>query len=54
MTDSLDKEAIPSLLAAAQDETTRRVLILRQEMGKTSVKKYEAMARGLCRDGPCA
>ena len=47
VTDSLDKEAIPSLLAAAQDETTRRVLMLRQEMGKTSVKKYEAMARGL-------
>lgn len=51
VTDSLDKEAIPALLAAAQDDTTQRVLMLRQEMGKTSVKKYEAMARGLCRDG---
>lgn len=51
VTDSLDKEAIPALLTAAQDDTTRRVLMLRQEMGKTSVKKYEAMARGLCRDG---
>lgn len=45
VTDSLDKEAIPSLLAAAQDETTRRVLMLRQEMGKTSVKKYEATTK---------
>lgn len=51
VTDSLDKEAIPALLTAAQDDTTRRVLMLRQEMGKTSVKKYEAMARELCRDG---
>ena len=51
VTDSLDKEAIPALLTAAQDDTTRRVLMLRQEMGKTSVKKYKAMARGLCRDG---
>lgn len=51
VTDSLDKEAIPALLTAAQDDTTRRVLMLRQEMGKTSVKKYEAMARALCRDG---
>lgn len=51
VTDSLDKEAIPALLTAAQDDTTRRVLMLRQEMGKTSVKKYAAMARGLCRDG---
>lgn len=51
VTDSLDKEAIPALLTAAQDDTTRRVLMLRQEMGKTSVKKYGAMARGLCRDG---
>lgn len=51
VTDSLDKEAIPALLTAAQDDTTRRVLMLRQEMGKTSVKKYEAMARGLCRGG---
>lgn len=51
VSDSLDKEAIPALLTAAQDDTTRRVLMLRQEMGKTSVKKYEAMARVLCRDG---
>ena len=50
-TDSLDKNAIPPLLEAAPDDTTRRVLRLRQEMGKTSVKKYEAMKRGLCQDG---
>lgn len=47
----LDKDAIPDLLAAAPDETTRRVLQLRQELAKTSVKKYEAMARSRCKDG---
>lgn len=51
VTDSLDKNAIPSLLEAAPDDTTRRVLQLRQELGKTSVKKYEAMQRGRCQDG---
>lgn len=51
VTDSLDKNAIPSLLEAAPDDTTRRVLQLRQELGKTSVKKYEAMERGRCQDG---
>ncbi|MGM9594155.1 MAG: DNA polymerase [Candidatus Onthomonas sp.] len=49
--DSLDKEALPDLLAAAPDETTRRVLRLRQALSKTSVKKYEAMERGLGADG---
>lgn len=51
VTGSLDKDSIPLLLAAAPDDDTRRVLRLRQELGKTSVKKYEAMKRGLCEDG---
>lgn len=51
VTDSLNKNAIPPLLEAAPDDTTRRVLQLRQELGKTSVKKYEAMERGRCQDG---
>lgn len=51
VTDSLDKNAIPSLLEAATDDDTRRALQLRQELGKTSVKKYEAMKRGMCQDG---
>ncbi len=48
---SLDKNALPELLAAAPDGVTHRALELRQELSKTSVKKYEAMRRGLCRDG---
>ena len=51
VTDSLDKKSIPPLLKAAPDDTTRRVLRLRQELGKTSVSKYAAMRRGLCEDG---
>lgn len=41
--DSLDKEAVAGLLAEAKDPTTIRVLQLRQLLGKTSTKKYEAM-----------
>ena len=51
VTDSLDKKSIPPLLEIAPDDTTRRVLQLRQEFGKTSVSKYGAMKRGLCEDG---
>ena len=41
--DSLDKESVAGLLAEAKDPTTIRVLQLRQLLGKTSTKKYEAM-----------
>ena len=44
--DSLDKEAISELKTRAIDPTTRRVLELRQLLGKTSTKKYEAMVTG--------
>ena len=49
--DKLDKDAVKELL---QDETlsseTRRLLHLRQEAGKTSVKKYDAIVRAICKD----
>ena len=50
--DSLDKKAIAELrktgdLSAAAD----RMLAIRQELGKSSVSKYEAMQRGMCADG---
>ncbi|WP_019636147.1 DNA polymerase [Paenibacillus fonticola] len=48
--DGLSKEHMPTLLDAAPDEETRRVLELRQEMGKTSVDKYNAMDRSVCED----
>lgn len=48
---SLNKEAMPALMEAAKKPGTRRMLTIRSEMAKTSVSKYEAMERGLCKDG---
>ncbi len=48
--ESLNKETVPALLAQVEDETTKRVLELRQAMAKTSVKKYQAMDRARCKD----
>ena len=47
---SLNKEAMPALMEAAKKPGTRRMLTIRSEMAKTSVSKYEAMERGLCKD----
>ena len=41
--ESLNKATVSDLRKAATDPTTRRVLELRQLLGKTSTKKYEAM-----------
>ncbi|MDF2651739.1 MAG: polL [Paenibacillus sp.] len=49
-TESLTKDTIPILISQAQTETVKRVLRIRQELGKTSVSKYQAMKRGLCKD----
>ena len=49
-TESLDKEAVTDLLSRAVDPTTKRVLQLRQLLGKTSTKKYSAMIAAACSD----
>ena len=49
-TESLDKEAVVELLDRAVDPTTKRVLELRQLLGKTSTKKYSAMLSAACSD----
>lgn len=49
--ESLSKDKVEELLAEVNDPTVKRVLELRQEMSKTSVKKYEAMDRAVCSDG---
>ena len=41
--DSLNKATVSDLRKSVPDPTTRRVLELRQLLGKTSTKKYEAM-----------
>lgn len=49
--ESLNKDFMPSLLAEAPNQETRQMLELRQEMGKTSVSKYNAMQLSTCDDG---
>lgn len=49
-TDSLDKKAVNKLLKSV-DETTARVLKLRQKASKSSVSKYQAMMNCICKDG---
>ncbi|MFS1514583.1 DNA polymerase [Chengkuizengella sp. SCS-71B] len=48
---SLNKETVPVLLKEVESEEVRRVLELRKEMAKTSVKKYITMKKALCSDG---
>ena len=48
---SLNKEAVKELLNSDITPQTRRVLEIRQELGKTSVKKYDAFKRSTCKDG---
>lgn len=48
--DSLDKKAVQKLLSETNDEILKTVLRLRSEMAKTSVKKYEAVQRSICKD----
>lgn len=49
--DSLDKAAVAELLSRDIPEPVRRVLEIRQDLGKTSIKKYEAMRDSMCADG---
>lgn len=48
--EKLTKEAVPELLKTTDDDKVKRVLNIRQEMAKTSVKKYESMAKVICSD----
>ncbi|HWQ74497.1 MAG TPA: DNA polymerase [Syntrophomonas sp.] len=48
--DGLGKEFMPGLLEEAPSEEVKQMLELRQEMGKTSVDKYNAMSRSVCQD----
>ncbi len=48
-TDSLDKKAVAALLEGAP-EPLKTVLTLRQQLAKSSVKKYQAMENAVCAD----
>ena len=49
--DSLSKATVADLCKTVADPTTRRVLELRQLLGKTSTTKYKAMTAAACADG---
>lgn len=49
--DKLSKKDLPALLASADNDKVERMLRIRQEMAKTSTKKYEAMRKTACSDG---
>ena len=49
-TDTLDKKAVTEMLKTAPPEL-QTVLTLRQQLAKSSVKKYQAMETAVCADG---
>jgi DNA polymerase len=48
--DDFKKQTMPDLLKQVESDKARRMLEIRQEMSKTSVKKYHAMWAGKCSD----
>ena len=51
-TDTLDKKAVQELLKTAPPEL-QRPLLLRRQLSRSSVKKYQAMQNSVCADGRC-
>lgn len=50
-TESLDKKAVKELIKTTDEQSVQDALILRQQLAKSSVKKYQAMQNTVCRDG---
>ncbi len=48
---SLNKQTVSDLIKKLPVSKARRVLEIRQELGKTSVSKYKAMSSAICADG---
>lgn len=49
--DKIDKDAVKELIKTDLDPTVKEFLLLRQELGKTSITKYDAIQRAVCEDG---
>lgn len=49
--DALDKKAVKELIRNSDNHTIQTALTLRQQLAKSSVKKYQAMQNAVCRDG---
>ena len=50
-TEALDKKAVKELIRNSDNQTVQTALMLRQQLAKSSVKKYQAMQNAVCRDG---
>lgn len=50
LVENLQKATVTELLEGEIPDTVRRVLEIRQQLGKTSIKKYEAMDTAKCKD----
>ena len=48
--ESLDKKAVKALQEQSKDPAVKEVLRLRSDLAKTSVTKYEAVKRSVCKD----
>lgn len=49
--DALDKKAVKELIRNSDNQTVQTALMLRQQLAKSSVKKYQSMQNAVCRDG---
>ena len=49
--DTLGKKAVKELIRNSDSQTVQTALVLRQQLAKSSVKKYQAMQNAVCRDG---
>ncbi|MCG6197584.1 hypothetical protein H1215_10430, partial [Anoxybacillus sp. LAT_38] len=49
--DNLQKGTVSKLIEKIDEGKAKRVLEIRQELSKTSVKKYQAMREAVCNDG---
>lgn len=49
--ENLKKDTVSSLIKSTDDTKIRRLLEIRQQTSKASIKKYDAMAAGACADG---
>lgn len=50
LVENLQKATVTELLEGELPDTVRRVLEIRQQLGKTSIRKYEAMDTAKCKD----
>lgn len=49
--ENLQKGTVEKMVDTLEDGQAKRVLEIRQELSKTSVKKYKAMSEAMCKDG---